>query len=125
MNRLAVSISILAVMAVGCAASVYATNKVCADMTHAIELTEKAYTNGDKDTCIRHAKQLDDIWDSVLYYSILVNDYGHVLEITASIAEVVSFAQEQDDELYTSCDRAQALIESYREMQIPTLWKIL
>lgn len=125
MNRLAVSISILTVMAAGCTVSVWATDKVTSDMTQQIELTELAYENGDKESCVQHAEQLYEIWDSVLDHRILINDLGHALEITATIAEIRSFAQAQNEELYATCDRAQALIKMFRDMEIPTLWQIL
>ncbi|MBE6901954.1 MAG: DUF4363 family protein [Ruminococcaceae bacterium] len=125
MNRLAVSIAILSVMAAGCGVSVWATDKVAADMMEQVELTEKAFTDGDTAACTAHAEQLDGIWDGVMKYSILITDLGHALEITSSIAEIRSFAEEQNDELYAACDRAQAQISMFREMQMPTLWKIL
>ncbi len=125
MNRLAVSISILSVMTVGCIASVVATNSITDRMTDMVDIVEEAYENGDKERCIEAAEELSDIWDGMMKYSILINDLGHAVEITSSIAEVVSFAEEQDDELYASCDRAQAQIEMFREIQLPTLWKIL
>lgn len=125
MNRLAVSITILSVMAAGCGVSVWATDKVASDMLHQVELTELAFTKGDTELSVAAAEKLNDIWDNVLYYSILISDLGHALEITSSIAEVKSFATEANDELYAACDRAQAQIELFREMQMPTLWKIL
>ncbi len=125
MNRLAVSIGILAVMAAGCTVSVYASNKVAADMMKQVELTEQAFVTGDISTCVSHADELNDIWNNVLDYSILITDLGHALEITSSIAEIRSFAEEGNDELYAACDRAQAQIRMFRDMQTPTLWKIL
>lgn len=125
MNRLAVSISILSVMAVGCGASVFATDRLTAEMSKQIDAVEYAYKSNDKSTCVYAAEKLDDLWDSVMKYGILVPDLGHAVEITSSIAEINSFAQEMNEELYASCDRAQAQIEIFRDMQIPTLWKIL
>ncbi|MGN0688618.1 MAG: DUF4363 family protein [Oscillospiraceae bacterium] len=125
MNRLAVSISILAFMAVGCTVSVVAADSTASKMSQLVEQTEKAYTDGDKYACVSAARQLSDTWSSVLKYNILINDLGHALEITSSIAEIESFAQEQNEELYAACDRAQAQIKLFRDMQIPTFWKII
>ena len=125
MNRLAVSISILAFMSVGCTVSVVAADSTASRMSQLVEQTEKAYTDGDKDACVSAARQLSDTWSSVLKYNILINDLGHALEITSSIAEIESFAQEQNEELYAACDRAQAQIKLFRDMQIPTFWKII
>ena len=60
-----------------------------------------------------------------MHYSVLINDLGHAVEITSSVAEIASFAEEQDDEIYAACDRAQALIKMLRDIQKPTLWNIL
>ncbi len=125
MNRLAVSIGILAGMAVGCTASVIVTDRVTDLMSEKIDIIESSYESGDKERCTEAAEELWDIWDGMMHYSILINDLGHAVEITSSIAEVLSFAEEQNEELYASCDRAQAQIDMFREMQIPTLWKIL
>lgn len=125
MNRLAVSIGILAFMTIGCTASVIATNHMTEQMSDKVDIVERAFEGGDKERCIEAADELSDIWDDIMYYSILVNDLGHAVELTSSIAEIRSFAEEQNEELYASCDRAQALIEMFREMQTPTLWKIL
>ena len=90
-----------------------------------IDQVEQAHSEGDSEAAVKYANQLHDAWDSVLHYSILVNDLGHAMEITSCIAEISSFAEEGDDELYAACDRAQAQLELFREMQTPTLWKIL
>ena len=125
MNRLAVSISILSVMAVGSGISVWATDRIAADMSRQVELTESAFTSGNIAECAAHAQQLDEMWDEMLRYTILITDLGHALEITSSIAELRSFAEDGNDDLYAACDRTQAQIELFRDMQIPTLWKIL
>ena len=38
---------------------------------------------------------------------------------------VMYLAKEKGYEVYAACDRAQAQLELFREMQTPTLWKIL
>ena len=118
MNRLAVSISILAVMAAGSAASVWATDKVASDMTKQISLAEQTFVSGDKEACVAHAERLSEIWDGVLKYTILITDAGHALEIIRWLSGL-------QEELYAACDRAQAQIRMFRDMQLPTLWKIL
>ena len=57
--------------------------------------------------------------------AVLVNDLGHALDITSSIAEIYSFAQADNEELYAACDRAEVQIGIFKNMQLPTLWKIL
>lgn len=125
MNRLAVSISILSVMAVGCTISVIATDYISDKMSDTVDKVEQAFQDGNKEKCIEAADELSDLWDGMMHYSILINDLGHAVEITSSIAEIESFAEEQNEELYASCDRAQAQIQMFKEMQMPTLWKIL
>lgn len=125
MNRLAVSVSLLAVMAVGCTASVFAVDKITEDMTDCIDLVEESFKRGEYERSTNYAKELQEMWEDMMDYSILINDLGHAVEITSSLAEIISFAEEENDEIYASCDRAQAQIEMLRDMQIPTLWKIL
>lgn len=125
MNRLGVSIGILSVMAAGCAVSVFATNHITDRMSQKVELVERAFVQGDKESCVAAAKELSSIWGDMVRYSILINDLGHAVEITSSIAEIQSFAEDQNEELYAACDRAQAQIDMFREMQQPTFWKII
>ena len=125
MNRLAVSISILAVMAVGSTAAVWATDRVATDMTLHAELAERAFVSGETEQCVAHAEELSERWDSVLRFSVLITDLGHALEITSSIAELRSHAENNDEELTAACARAKAQIALFRDMQLPTLWKIL
>ncbi len=125
MNRLIVSILLLAAMAAGCFASVFITINKTNELSDYIDQVEQAHSDGDDESAVKFAKELHDAWDTVLHYSILVNDLGHAMEITSCIAEISSFAEEGDDELYAACDRAQAQLELFREMQTPTLWKIL
>ncbi len=125
MNRLVVSIGILSVMAAGCAASVAAAVSVSDRITDGINRAEEAFRRGDTAACVEAAEEVVRIWDNVTYYSILISDLGHAVEITSSAAEILSFAQAGNEELYASCDRLQAQIELFRENQIPTLWKIL
>ena len=125
MNRLAVSISILIVMAAGCTSAVIATNSITKDMSHHIDLIEESFRRGEYERSVDLAEELQDMWDDMMDYSILINDLGHAVEITSSLAEIISFAEEENDEIYASCDRAQAQIEMLREMQTPTFWKII
>jgi len=125
MNRLIVSIILLAVMTAGCFYSVYLTAKYTNELSAYVDLVESAHTDGDKEKAAEYAAMLSDAWDGILHYGILVNDLGHATEITSCIAEIASFAEEGNDEIYAACDRAQAQLELFKEMQIPTLWKIL
>lgn len=125
MNRLILSIVLLTAMAAGCFYSVYLTTQRTDELSGLIDQVEQAHSDGDDKSALEYAEQLHSSWDSILHYSILVNDLGHAMEITSCIAEIASFAEEGDDELYAACDRAQAQLELFREMQTPTLWKIL
>lgn len=125
MSRIIISIIILAVMSVGCFAGVGYVNSFSDKMISKIDEVEEAFDKGDMERTVSAAKELRDDWHRFLDYSILVNDLGHALEITSAIAQVYSFAQEGNEELYASCDCAQALIEVFRDTQSPTLWKIL
>lgn len=112
-------------MAAGCFGSVFITVNKTNELSDLVDKVEKSHSDGNDESAQRYAEQLHDAWDSVLHYSILVNDLGHAMEITSCIAEISSFAEEGDDELYAACDRAQAQLELFREMQTPTIWKIL
>ncbi|MGN1341178.1 MAG: DUF4363 family protein [Oscillospiraceae bacterium] len=125
MNRLITSIVILAAMAAGCFYSVYLTGSITRSMSNCIDRIEQAFTDDEDQKAVEYAGELHDQWDRVLHYSILINDLGHAMEITSCIAEISSFAEAGDEELYAACDRAQAQLELFREMQTPTLWKIL
>lgn len=125
MNRLIISISILAAMSIGCIASVMWVNAFTERVTGYIEEVEQAFTDKDIEKSAKAAEQLQNEWNKFIGYSIFVNDLGHAVEITSSIAEVYSFAQEGNEELYASCDRVEAQIKLFKEMQTPTFWKIL
>lgn len=125
MNRIIVSIVILGVMSACCFMSVGAVDSFADKLLTKIDEVEKAYEEKDKEKSSKAAEELQNEWSGFLDMAILVNDLGHAVEITSSIAEVYSFAQEQNEELYAACDRAQAQIKMFRDMQTPTLWKIL
>lgn len=112
-------------MSVGCFASVGYVDSFTDKMCDKIDEVEQAFVEKDKERSSKAAEELQNEWNKFLDMAILVNDLGHSLEITSSIAEVYSFAQEQNEELYAACDRAQAQIKMFRDMQTPTLWKIL
>lgn len=125
MNRIIVSIVILIVMAVGCFWTVGYVDGFSDKLLEKIDEVEQAFVEKDTERSSKAAKELQDEWNGFMDCAILVNDLGHSLEITSSIAQVYSFAQEGNEELYAACDCAQALIEVFRDMQTPTLWKIL
>lgn len=125
MNRLIVSIVLLAAMSIGAFAAVGVVNSAVDEMTAAVDETEKAFEDGDSDRCVKSADHLRELWDNFRGYGIFVNDLGHAIEITSSIAEIKSFAVEENDEIYAACDRAQALLDMFKDMQQPTFWKIL
>lgn len=125
MSRLITSICLLAVMAAGCFWAVYVVDKRTDELSEVVSKTEKAYVDGNKEECVAAADELQKMWNDFVEKGILVNDLGHAVEITSSIAEISSFAQEQNEELYAACDRAQAQIKLFKDMQTPTLWKIL
>lgn len=125
MGRLIISICLLIVMSVGCFWSVLEVNRRTDELSDMVSRTEQAYQDGKKEECITAAEELRKAWDHFVEVGILVNDLGHAVEITSSIAEISSFAQEQNEELYAACDRAQAQIKLFKDMQTPTIWKIL
>ena len=125
MNRFIVSIILLCTMAAGCFYSVYLTVNHTNELSSLVDRVEQCHTDGDDEKAMEYAKQLESSWNSILHYSILINDLGHAMEITSCIAEISSFAEEGNDELYAACDRAQAQLDLFRQMQTPTLWKIL
>ncbi len=125
MNRIIISIVILIVIAGGCFWTVGIVNSFSDNMINKIDEVEQAFIAQDTERSAKAAGELQDEWNRFMDYAILVNDLGHALEITSAIAQVYSFAQEGNEELYAACDCAQALIEAFRDMQTPTLWKIL
>lgn len=125
MNRLMVSILILALLSALCVGSLVIVESVTESMSAKVDAVEQAYENGDKEACTAAADALQEQWQTFMHYSVLINDLGHAVEITSSVAEIASFAEEQDDEIYAACDRAQALIKMLRDIQKPTLWNIL
>ena len=125
MNRIIISIVILAVISVLSFTGVSYINSFSRNMISKLDEVEEAFSNGDTERSAAAAKELRDAWHRFLDYAVLVNDSGHAIEITSAIAQVYSFAQEGNEELYASCDSAQAQIELFCDMQIPTLWKIL
>lgn len=125
MNRIITSVIILAAMCVICFSMVGVVDRFADGLLARIDEVEKAYGEGDIARSAEAAKQLRDDWHKFLDYSLLVNDLGHALEITSAVAQVYSFAQDGNEELYSACDNAQALIEVFRDTQTPTFWKIL
>lgn len=125
MNRIIVSIVILAVMSAACFTTVGYVDRFTDGLLSKIDEVEKAFEDGDTERSAEAAEQLSDDWHKFLDYALLVNDLGHALEITSAIAQVYSFAQDGNEELYSACDCAQALIVLFRDAQTPTIWKIL
>ncbi len=125
MNRIIISIVILIVIAGGCFWTVGIVDSFSDNMINKIDEVEQAFIAQDTERSAKAAGELQDEWNRFMDYAILVNDLGHALEITSAIAQVYSFAQEGNEELYAACDCAQALIKAFRNMQTPTLWKIL
>lgn len=125
MNRIIMSIVILAVMAGMCCWSVFGVIKKTDSLLEKVHTVENAFENDDTEKCTEIAEELQNEWEEFMNRAILVNDLGHALDITSSIAEIYSFAQAENEELYAACDRAEAQIELFKNMQLPTLWKIL
>lgn len=125
MKRIVISIVILAVMFVGCFYSIKVSDDFSKKLIEQIHIIEDSYEKNDFKTARDTAQQLKDEWGKFVDYSVLINDLGHAVEITSSIAEIQSFAQDEDDEIYAACDRAKAQIDLYIDMQKPTFWKII
>ncbi len=125
MKRIVISAVILAVMFVGCFYSVKVTCDFSDNLINRIHEVEDSYKNSDFERAKTCAQTLKDEWESFADRSILINDLGHAIEIASSIAEIQSFAEDEDDEIYASCDRAETQIDMFKDMQIPTIWKIL
>ena len=125
MKRIVISIVILALLAGLCCWSVVAVESKTRSLTDKIHEVEQAYENGETDKCIEVAEALQNEWEAFMDRAVLVNDLGHALDITSSIAEIYSFAQADNEEVYAACDRAEVQIEIFKNMQLPTFWKIL
>lgn len=125
MKRIVMSIVILVLLAVMCGISVNVVERKTQSLTDKIHEIEEAFENDDSDKYIEVAKELQNEWEDFMDRAVLVNDLGHALDITSSIAEIYSFAQADNEELYAACDRAEVQIGIFKNMQLPTLWKIL
>lgn len=125
MKRIIISIVILALMSGMCVWSVVVIENKTKSLTDKIQEIEKAYVDNDSEKCIKTAKALQEEWETFMDRSVLINDLGHALNITSSITEIYSYAQENNDELYASCDKAEVQINIFKNMQLPTFWKIL
>lgn len=125
MNRIITSIVILAILAAGSFAAVAEVCSFTDRISGEIDVIEQAFTEKDSEKCVNAAKELQKDWDGFTDFSILIFDAGQALEITSSIAEIVSFAEDDNDEIYASCDRAQAQIALFRASHTPSVWKIL
>ena len=125
MKRIIISIVILAIITGLSIWSVIAVNAKTDSLLNKINETEKAFEDEDTEKCVQTAQELQDEWEEFMNRAVLVNDLGHALDITSSVAEILSFAQAENEELYASCDRAEVQVEMFRNMQKPTLWKIL
>ena len=125
MKRIVISIIILVLLAALCCWSVFTVNSKTDSFTDKIHEVEKAFENNESEKCVKIAKELRDEWADFMDRAVLVNDLGHALDITSSIAEIYSFAQADNEELYAACDRAEVQIEIFKNMQLPTFWKIL
>ena len=125
MKRIVISAVILAVMFVGCFYSVKVSCDFTVKLIAQIHEIEDSFEKDDIENAKSAAKKLNEEWGKFIDRSILVNDLGHAVEITSSIAEIQSFAEDEDDEIYAACDRAKAQIDLFRDMQVPTLWKVL
>lgn len=125
MKRIITAIVILCVMSAACFWSVGLVDSFTDKLFELIEEVETAFEDGDTEKSSKAAENLYNEWSEFLDTAILVNDLGHSLEITSSIAEINSFAQEGNEELYAACDRAAAQLEMFRDMQTPTFMKIL
>ena len=125
MKRIVTSIVILALLTALCVWSVFTVNDKTGTLTDKLHAVEQAFENKEHDKCIQLADELQAEWKDFLDRSILINDLGHALDITSSIAEIRSFAEADNEELYASCDRVEVQLEIFKNLQLPTFWKIL
>lgn len=125
MKRIIISIVILALLTGLCGWSVAAVVHKTDSLTDKIHEVEKSYENGDLEKCVKVAEELQNEWEDFMNRAVLINDLGHALDITSSIAEIYSFALADNEEVYAACDRAEVQISIFKNMQLPTFWKIL
>ena len=125
MKRIVISIVILAVMSGGCFYSVRVSCDFTDKLIEQIHEIEDSFEKNDIEAANNAAKRLNKEWGEFVDFAILINDLGLAVDITSSLAEIQSFAEDANDEIYASCDRAEAQIDLLRDMQMPTLWKIL
>lgn len=125
MKRIITSIIILALLSGLCCWSVISVSRKTGSLTDKIHEVEKAFENDESEKCVKIAEELQDEWEDFMDRAVLVNDLGHALDITSSIAEIYSFAQADNEELYAACDRAEVQIEIFKNLQLPTFWKVL
>lgn len=125
MKRIVTSIVILAMLTGMCVWSVFTVNGKTSALLDKIDAVEKAFEDKDSEKCVQLADELQNDWKDFMERSVLINDLGHALDITSSIAEIRSFAEANNEELYAACDRAEVQIEIFKNLQLPTFWKIL
>lgn len=125
MKRIVLSIIILVLLTALCCWSVFAVNSKTDSLTDKIHRVEKTFENNESEKCVKLAEELQEEWEDFMKRAVLINDLGHALNITTSIAEICSFAQSNNEELYAACDCAEAHIRIFKNLQLPTFWQIL
>lgn len=125
MRRIVLSIVILGAIALLCCWSVFEVKCKTEGFLEKVNSVEAAYQNGDTKAAIEAADKLQTEWKAFMDRSVLVNDLGHAVEITTSIADIYSFVLSENEEVYAACDRAEVQLGIFKTTQMPTLWKIL
>lgn len=90
-----------------------------------VDKIAESYNNDDKETAAKLAEELDSHWSEFTHSSILINDLGHAVEISASLSGIAAYAELEDDELISKCVTAKNLLELFYTTQVPTIFNIL
>ncbi|MBQ8410132.1 MAG: DUF4363 family protein [Ruminiclostridium sp.] len=99
---------------------------------NAMDRTEKAvdnisdsYLSGNLDEVKRLTNELSSEWRKQYRSYVFIFDKEHIMELTAMIARIEAFAEEENPEVLVECKAAVEFIRLYRAKEDITLGNIL
>lgn len=97
------------------------TERLVNDVDMVIEASE----SGDFKAAAELSKELDADWGRFSSIKILIIDNEHCLEVTSSIAKIMSLTSREDESAIEECHSVKKLIYCYYQEQIPSFLNIL
>ncbi|MBQ8789828.1 MAG: DUF4363 family protein [Ruminiclostridium sp.] len=124
MKRLSLCLALIISMALFGSYAFFSCKDCAVEIKQEIESAARCFKNEDYVTATEFSDKAIILWHKLSDRTVFVEDIQNDIEIEMTLARISEMARQQDDDIFEECRVLFTLLDSFIDMQTPTLANI-